>query len=263
VSRSRRYTRVVTFCRQVLAVFLIAVPTTLSVTAQKPKPIARLLRQFDTEHGLAEKEVLLGTVVRENPGGGPALLQLAESTRNTDTRWMAMRGMVRLHCAACAPFLAASLKDPDVFVRANAARALGDLKVTSASGLLLEMFTVEQGPPAIEQASLALHLLDIKAGAPAIREKIPRFPGQTRAWLVQALGALGDDGDVPLIAGYLEDEATEEIAVEAIERLTGVYFGFTPHNGLSFYPPPELLLARAWWKTHKDEWPRCQDCRHH
>jgi hypothetical protein len=90
-------------------------PSTLSVTGQRLKPIASPLRQFDNEHDLSNKEVLLGTVVREYPGAGAALLRLAESTKNADTRWMAMRGMVKLRCAACAPFLAASLKDPDVF----------------------------------------------------------------------------------------------------------------------------------------------------
>ena len=49
-------------------------------------------------------------------------------------------------------------------------------------------------------------------------------------------------------------------ATEAIEELAGVNFGPRP-MGLTSYPSPDTLAARAWWKSHKDEWPRCDDCR--
>jgi hypothetical protein len=102
-------------------------------------------------------------------------------------------------------------------------------------------------------------MLDIKAAAPVILEKIPRFTGQTRAWLIQALGTLGSAADVPLIAGYLDEAITDMAATEAIQELAGVSFG--PRRlGLSGYPPPQTLAARAWWKSHKDEWPHCDDC---
>jgi HEAT repeat protein len=170
-----------------------------------------------------------------------------------------MRGMATLHYTACAPFLEASLTDSDALVRANAARALGDLRIRNASAPLLAMFAAEQEPPAIQQASLALRMLDIKAAAPVIRGKIPVFTGQTRAWLIQALGTLGSTADVPLIAGYLDEMMSDMAATEAIQELAGVSFG--PRTlGLRDYPPPETLVARAWWKSHKDEWPHCDDC---
>jgi HEAT repeat protein len=173
---------------------------------------------------------------------------------------MAMRGMATLRYTACAPFLEASLKDFDALVRANAARALGDLRIGSASGALLAMFATEKEPPAIQQASLALRMLNIKAAAPYIREKISAFTGQTRAWLIQALGTLGSAAaDVPLVAGYLDERMSDMAATEAIQELAGVSFGpWTP--GLISFPPPATVAARAWWESHKDVWPHCDDC---
>jgi HEAT repeat protein len=173
---------------------------------------------------------------------------------------MAMRGMATLHYTACAPFLEASLKDADALVRANAARALGDLQIKDASDPLLAMFAAENEPPAVQQASLALRMLNVKAAAPYLREKIPAFTGQTRAWLIQALGTLGSAADdVPLIAEYLNEMMSDMAATEAIQELAGVTFG--PRTlGLSGYPTPETVAARAWWKSHKDGWPQCGDC---
>ena len=103
-------------------------------------------------------------------------------------------------------------------------------------------------------------MLNIKASAPYIREKTLAFTGQTRAWLIQALGTLGSIADdVPLIAGYLDEMMSDMEATEAIQQLAGVRFG--PRTlGLSGYPTRETIAARAWWKSHKDEWPHCADC---
>lgn len=239
---------------------LLMVSLAISVLAQPSESMASLLLRFDNEHDLSRKEHLLLTVTRQDAGAGPMLLRLAQSTTNSDTRWMAMRGMVTLRYKACAPFLEASLKDSDALVRANAARSLGDLRISKASAPLLAMFAAELEPGAIQQASLALRMPDIKASAPFIREKLPVFTGQTRHWLIQALGALGSTSDVALIAGYLGEMGIDGAATEALQELTGVSFG-PRRQGLSAYPPPETLAARAWWKTHKDEWPHCDDCR--
>jgi HEAT repeat protein len=243
-----------------VAAFLLMTSLARSVLAQPSESIASLLLRFDNEHDLSRKEHLLLTVTTKDAGAGPSLLRLAESTTNSDTRWMAMRGMATLHYTASAPFLEASLKDSDALVRANAARALGDLRIRTASNPLLAMFAAEKEPPAVQQASLALRILNIKAGAPYVREKIPAFTGQTRAWLIQALGTLGSAAeDVPLIAGYLDEMMSDMAAAEAIQELTGVSFG--PRTlGLSGYPTPETLAARAWWKSHKEEWPHCDQC---
>lgn len=121
------------------------------------------------------------------------------------------------------------------------------------------MFAAEQDPAAIQQASLALHGMGVKAALPFIREKIPLYTGQTRSWLLQALGRLGDAADVPFVAAYLDEAHDADAATGAIQQLTGVNFGY-PRMGLNSVPSQEALAARAWWISHKDDWPRCDDC---
>jgi hypothetical protein len=250
----------VVFSRRTIRMSLLMVPLLSPVYSQPSESTASLLLRFDNEHDLSAKERLLLRVTTQDAGAGPSLLRLAETTPNTDTRWMTMRGMATLHYAVSAPFLVASLKDSDVLIRANAARALADLRIRNASDALLAMFAAEKQAAAIEQASLALRVLNIKAGAPYIREKIPVFPGQARAWLIQALGTLGNaPGDVPFVASYLDEMFSAMAATEAIEELTGLSFG--PKTlGLSGWPTPEILAARAWWDSHRNQWPRCDDC---
>ena len=170
---------------------------------QQPRLFSNLYARFDNEHDLARKERLLGQITNDRLSAGPTLLHLAEHATNSDTRWMAMRGMATVQYEPCAGFLEVSLRDPDATVRANAARALGDLRVTASGPKIQAMFAAESNPGAIQQTSLALHMLDVRAAVPYIRNKIPLYTWQTRAWLLQALGALGNSTDVPLVAGYL------------------------------------------------------------
>jgi hypothetical protein len=243
-----------------MAVLPVVAPLTPPLAGQLAEPTAKLLLRFDDEHNPAAKERLLLTLTDQDPEVGPALLRLAQSTINVDTRWMAMRGMATLHYIACAPFLEASLKASDKFVRANAARALGDLQIIDASAALLAMFAAEREQPAVEQSSLALRTLGVKAAAPSIREKIPRFTGQTRMWLIQALGWLGDTSDVPLLATYLSEMGCDTVLPEAIGQLAGVSFGPHPRSGPVGCPTPQTLAVRDWWNSHKGAWPRCDDC---
>jgi HEAT repeat protein len=237
---------------------MLIAAVTAPVLAQQSE-LPALLLQFDNEHDVAAKEHLLLRLTTQYPGAGASLLHLAQSTTNTDTRWMAMRGMATLHCTSCAPFLETSLRDPDARLRANAARALGDLGIKEASDSLRAMFAVEKDKGAVQQASLSLSRLDVRAAVPDIRTKVGEFTGQTRIWLIQALGHLGSAADVPLIAGFLDETMSGQMATEALQELTGVNFGM-PHLGLGSVPSPETLRAQAWWKSHKDAWPRCDDC---
>lgn len=242
--------------------FLFGTALSLSTTAQmQTLPLQQALREFDEQHDLAKKEMQLLGLTHQHPEAGPALLVLARTSRYTDTRWMSMQGMRDLRYKGCESFLKRSLEDDDSLVRANAARVIGDLHLEHSRKQLLKMFAAEQDPGAIEQASLALRELDFRAASVEIRAKIPNYFGQTRDWLLQALGALGTKNDVPLIAAYLDssDRGSALMATDALEQLAGLDFGPT-HTGGDGFPTKRLQAARSWWQSHKESWPRCDDC---
>jgi hypothetical protein len=241
----------------ITALFLVPAAAQLNTPAREPFGV--LLSRLDSEHDYINKDKLLRQVTEQYPDAGAALLRLAQSSASADTRWMAMRGMATLHYMAGALFMEASLKDPDALVRANAARALSDLRIESAAPQILAMFIAEADPSALQQGSRALHILDVKAAVPFLREKIPMYTGQTRGWLLQALGALGTRDDVPFVGGYLDADFDAGPATDALQQLTGVNFGY-PRSGLNSFPTHEALAARTWWHAHKDAWPRCDDC---
>ena len=241
---------------------LIAVGSALQARAQEDRRVADDLKRFDAEHDQARKEHDLLLLTESYPEIGPALLRVAETTQFPDTRWMAMRGMNNVHFRGCEAFLRHELRSSDIAVRANAARSLGDLGLKAASGDLLSMFVSEHEPGVVEQASLSLRHLQVKAAVPTIRKKLPLFEGQTRVWLLQALGGLGGKGDVPLIAGYLDDPnyAVPDMAAEALGQLAGIDFGPLRVEG-SPIPTARTVNARIWWRSHRNAWPHCGDCR--
>ena len=249
-------------CIRALAGFfttLSLMPACAQLNTPAREPLAVLLSRLDSEHDYINKDKLLRQVTGQYPDAGSALLQLAQSSTSADTRWMAIRGMATLHYTAGAQFLEASLKDPDGLVRANAARALSDLRITDAGPQILAMFIAETEGGALQQGSHALHTLGVNAAVPFLREKIPLYTGQTRGWLLQALGALGTRDDVPFVGGYLDADYDAGPATDALQQLTGINFGY-PRPGLNSSPPREALAARDWWHAHKDAWPRCDDC---
>jgi HEAT repeat protein len=216
----------------------------MPILAQQVQPLPDALKVFNQEHDLTKKEHELLNITLQHPESGPAMLALAEKTQFSDTRWMAMRGMRDVQFRGCESFLKQELKNPDALVRANAARVIGDLGFGSADDDLLAMFVAEHDPGAVEQASLSLRVLNVRASAPLIRQKIPLFTGQTRAWLLQALGTLGDKSDIPFVASFLDspDWASSMMAGDVLEQLAGLNFG-PPQFGPQPLPPPRTLHA--------------------
>ena len=71
---------------------------------QLVETLPEALSKFDQEHDLVKKERELRSITQQHLEAGPALLELAQRTRFTDTRWMAMRGMRDLHFKDCEDF---------------------------------------------------------------------------------------------------------------------------------------------------------------
>ena len=214
-----------------------------------------LLSQFHSTQDLEAKERILNEITTNFPDSGSALLQLAKTTTDIDTKWMAIRGIGTLKYKRATPFLLKSLLSEYPYVRANSARALGDMKANSAKQPLIKLLRGEQDGGVIEQTSLALQMMGAKEAVPVLKSKASHPSSQTRMWIFQAIGVLGSKDDVPFLAEHLhgENSIVSMSAAQAIETIMGVDFGFPKRDG-PFSPEDGVKNARLWWASHKSSW---------
>jgi HEAT repeat protein len=220
--------------------------------AQDQEPVASLVLRFQATHDVADKERILNLIIQRGSGAGQPLLQLAKTTDENDTRWLAIRGLGMVRFEGAAPFLIESLISNEHYVRANAARALGELRYAPAGPALIHLLETDQDAGVIEQTSLALLMIKAEEAIPTIKSRMSFGSAQTRCWLLDAVAALGSKNDVPFIAKYLysSDAASEGVplcAARALADLTGEDFGLPKANGL-FDGQAPVVKARKWWE---------------
>jgi len=215
-----------------------------------------LLSRFQSERHRPAKEMILVSITKGYPDAGSALLKIARETDDTDTRWLAIRGMGSLKFKDAAPFLKQSLSSESNYVRANAARALGEIHDVSATPDLIRTLKNEEDSGVIEQTALALQMLGAHEAVPVLKARAANPSPQTRVWLLGAIETLGSQTDVPFLATFVfdENEIVASHAARALERLTGQDFGF-PRCG----PGPcgfgeGVKNAQRWWNNHKQDW---------
>ena len=218
-----------------------------------------LLLRFQSEGDRAAKEAILDSITRDYPNSGPALLKIARQTKDTDTRWLAIRGLGRLKFHDAAPFLSHSLNSDSSYVRANAAFALGEIRDGSAVPALIGILKSEPDNGVIEQTALALQTLGAKAAVPALKDRVVNPSAQTRMWILGAIEALDAKKDVPFFATFLfdTDENVAALAAHVIERFTGQDFGFPrcAASGPCSYGYG-VSNAQSWWNSHQPSWAR-------
>jgi RNA polymerase sigma factor (sigma-70 family) len=187
-------------------------------------------------------------------GAGETAMEMVKTTKDPDARWMGIRILGSLRYQRAVPLLLESLADPHPYIRSNAARALGDMKVAAAARPLTELLAREANGGVIQQTSLALTRLRCTEGLPALKAAAKHEDVQTRMWVLQAIGGLGGKREVRFLAGYLQDpsEAVQSAAAQAIEQITGLDFGFPRRSGPSS-PTEGLRRAKAWWQEHQGE----------
>ena len=216
-----------------------------------------LLSRFQSERDRSTKEMILDSITKDYPASGSALLEIAHETKDTDTRWLAIRGMGYLKFADAAPFLKQSLDSESSYVRANAARALGEIHEFSAAPNLIRILKTEQDSGVIEQTALALEMLEAKAAVPALKESVGNPSPQTRMWILGAIEVLGSKKDVSFFANFLsdKDQSVAALAARVVERFAGQDFGFPKcgSSGPCSYGEG-VQNAQSWWNTHKPEW---------
>src|SRR5260370_39167172 len=115
----------------VFLTFLVCIGTAVAQDLQA------LLSRFQSEQDHATKEMILDSITRNYPDSGSALLGIARQTNDTDTRWLAIRGIGSFRFHDATPFFKQSLNSESSYGRANAARALGGIHEISAVPALL------------------------------------------------------------------------------------------------------------------------------
>ena len=217
-----------------------------------------LLSQFQSEHDIPAKEAILQKITARYPDAGAALLKTARQTEDIDTKWLAIRGIGWLKYTDAAPFLKESLNSKAHYVRANSARALGEIRDISAGPDLIRTIAHEDDSGVIEQSALALQMIGDTKAVPVMKAKVKRTQSaQTRVWLLGAIETLDSNKDVPLFASFLFDQnqIVAVYAAHAIERFTGQDFGFPrcPPNGPCSFGDG-VKNAQAWWKDRSKDW---------
>jgi HEAT repeat protein len=242
--------------KRVASLFLVTCMVGIHQVAAQD--LSTLLSRFQAEQDRAAKEAILENITTGYPDAGSALLKIASTTAETDTTWLAIRGIGRLKFKDAAPFLKQSLSSRSNYVRANAARALGEIHDVSATSDLMRTLKSEQDSGVIEQTALALQMLGAHEAVPLLKTMAANPSPQTRVWILGAVETLGSKPDIPFFATFLfdENEIVAAYAARALERFTGKDFGF-PKCG----PGPcsfgeGVNNARRWWNDHKQDWKR-------
>jgi HEAT repeat protein len=179
-------------------------------------------------------------------------MEIVKTTKDAEAKWRAVRILGNLRYEPAVPLLLEALSDPHHYVRSNAARALGDMGVKSAAKPLTDLLSKEKDGGVIEQTSLALANLGAKDALPALKGVANHQNAQTRAWVLQAIGRLGGQPDVPFLAKYLNDpsQSVQMMAAESIQMISGANFGFPLRPGPND-PGPPIQRARQWWEANK------------
>jgi hypothetical protein len=188
-------------------------------------------------------------------GAGETAMEIVKTTNDPDAKWRAVRILGNLRYERAVPLLLESLSDPQPYVRSNAARALGDMRVAAAAKPLTDLLRKEANGGVIQQTSLALGNLGCADAVPVLKGAAKHEDVQTRMWVLQAVGRLGGKADVPFLAGYLLKDPSQPVqasAAQAIEQITGADFGFPKRSGPSS-PDEALGRARQWWAEHQGE----------
>jgi HEAT repeat protein len=213
--------------------------------------LTTLLSNFVASGDRAERELILLKISEQHPEAGAALLKIAAQTTDTETKWLAIRGIGSLRYKQAGPFLKEWLHSNSAYVRANSARALGDIRDGSAVRDLISLLSLETDDGVLQQTSVALEMLDAKEAIPALMAKSGVPSADTRLWMMGAVEALGSK-DVSFFASFLCDQSwfVASYAAHAIARITKQDFGF-PHCGPGVCSDGDgVENVRRWWKQN-------------
>jgi hypothetical protein len=233
-----------------VAVILWSQPGGLCAQTGPPpeETTALLLHRFQVADVIATKERLIYRIAERGGEAGRDLLKVAETTDDANTRWLAIRGLGITKCREAAPFLLVSLRSSEHYVRANAARALGEIGYTPAAAALIDLLRTERDAGVTEQTALALRMIHAREAIPVLKSRMSASSSQTKCWLLDSIGSLGSDTEIPYVAQYLygadEDQRvglliTADCAARSLDSLS---------HGEIYDPSSRITKARKWWE---------------
>jgi HEAT repeat protein len=216
---------------------------------------ASLLRKFQAADAIAAKERLIYRIAERGGEAGKGLLNIAKTTDDVNTRWLAIRGLGIMKFRDAAPFLLDSLRSPEHYVRANAARALGEIGYTPAAAALIDLLRTEKDAGVTEQTALALRVIHSREAIPVLKSRMASSSGQTKCWLLDSIASLGADAEIPYVAQYLYGGDDDQLgwinvadcAARLLDSLTRGEIGL-PQPGGVYDPLSKITKARKWWE---------------
>jgi hypothetical protein len=237
-------------------VAIVCMLTCCCFAAQTGGDLSTLLSRFESERSIEKKEAIIFDVSEHHPEAGPQLLRIAESTSDIDTRWLAIRYLGHLKYEPATEFLLGCLSSPHHYVRANAARALGDIRASKSEEALIKLLKTDEDDGVIQQTALALEMLKAVKAVPVLKLRADEVrDAQTECWLIGAIAVLGSRTDVPFVAKRLYDHQVivGYCAAEALQQLVGENLHLGIHEGPGNLSEP-IAIAKEWWAKNAAKW---------
>lgn len=116
----------------------------------------------------------------------------------------------------------------------------------------------------MQQAALALRMINARDAIPVLKSRMSSPSLETRCWLLDSIGGLGSEAEVPYLARYIyQTDAdnqtvmlTAECAARALDSITHGELGL-PQPGGIYDPWRRVTKARKWWdETGKRRYPQ-------
>ncbi len=198
-----------------------------------PKAVGELVHQLDEHPDLVEEETVSALGEIGDAAAIPVLVRFLSHPRSM-LRRAAARALARIPASAGDPAAreallqaAAGPNDPDARRGAlQALRELGDeAEGIEGLGPVLAASLLEPHPSvriAASEAAAELHRRDL---APALRESLARYRDEAGAEVAYALGAVGEEGDLPAILDFAAEcgsMTTRRRSLLGAARLLGV-----------------------------------------
>src|SRR5581483_1898886 len=144
-----------------------------------------------------------------------------------------------------------SLGSSERYVRANAARALGEMRYMPAAEALIDLLRTEKDGGVTEQTALALSIIEFRKAIPVLMYRMSSASTETKCWLLDSIGRLGSDAEISYIAQFLYGTDNDqrggtvisECAARSLDVLTHGEIGLPPPGGI-YDPSSRIRKAR-------------------